>query len=187
MIRRALTALLPLCAALPLAVPLEVQAVEARFLAPWQAELLPAQRWRVAAQLEIRDLQRYCQHVYVDIPEVYLKPTPRTPAEKAVAEEVLQHKKVERDLLIKVASHPLLKPVYHDQTRLEQEIEAAREIHHETRELVYALLEDVRLGKNINSLGAKKVVAEMVESDLAIAKRNRLLKNSGYEVNHARE
>ena len=43
---------------LPLAVPLEVQAVEARFLAPWQAELLPAQRWRVAAQMEIRDLQR---------------------------------------------------------------------------------------------------------------------------------
>ena len=43
---------------LPLALPLEVQAVEARFLAPWQAELLPAQRWRVAAQLEIRDLQR---------------------------------------------------------------------------------------------------------------------------------
>ena len=43
---------------LPLAVPLEVQAVEARFLAPWQAELLPAQRWRVTAQLEIRDLQR---------------------------------------------------------------------------------------------------------------------------------
>ena len=43
---------------LPLAVPLEVQAVEARFLAPWQADLLPANRWRVAAQLEIRDLQR---------------------------------------------------------------------------------------------------------------------------------
>jgi hypothetical protein len=43
---------------LPLAVPLDVQAVEARFLAPWQAELLPARRWRVAAQLEIRNLQR---------------------------------------------------------------------------------------------------------------------------------
>ena len=43
---------------LPLAVPLEVQAVEARFLVPWQADLLPANRWRVAAQLEIRDLQR---------------------------------------------------------------------------------------------------------------------------------
>jgi hypothetical protein len=43
---------------LPLAVPLDVQAVEARFLAQWQAELLPARRWRVAAQLEIRNLQR---------------------------------------------------------------------------------------------------------------------------------
>jgi hypothetical protein len=43
---------------LPLALPLDVQAVEARFLAPWQAELLPAKRWRVAAQLEIRNLQR---------------------------------------------------------------------------------------------------------------------------------
>jgi hypothetical protein len=43
---------------LPLAVPLDVQAVEARFLAPWQAELLPARRWRVAAQMEIRNLQR---------------------------------------------------------------------------------------------------------------------------------
>jgi len=32
--------------------------VEARFLSPWQAELLPAKRWRVAAQLEIRNLQR---------------------------------------------------------------------------------------------------------------------------------
>lgn len=43
---------------LPLAVPLDIQAVEARFLAPWQAELQPARRWRVAAQLEIRNLQR---------------------------------------------------------------------------------------------------------------------------------
>ena len=43
---------------LPLAVPLDVQAVEARFIAPWQAELLPARRWRVMGQLEIRDLQR---------------------------------------------------------------------------------------------------------------------------------
>ena len=43
---------------LPLAVPLDVQAVEARFLAPWQAELQPVRRWRVAAQMEIRNLQR---------------------------------------------------------------------------------------------------------------------------------
>lgn len=43
---------------MPLAVPLDIQAVEARFLGPWQAELLPAKRWRVSARIEIRDLQR---------------------------------------------------------------------------------------------------------------------------------
>jgi GDPmannose 4,6-dehydratase len=32
-----------------------------------------------------------------------------------------------------------------------------------------------------------EMIAEMVESDLAIAKKNRLLQDSGYEVNHARE
>jgi hypothetical protein len=43
---------------MPLAVPLDIQAVEARFLGPWQAELLPAKRWRISARMEIRDLQR---------------------------------------------------------------------------------------------------------------------------------
>ena len=156
---------------------------------PWRETPFIFQGFEIRSEDEIRDLQRYCQHVYVDIPEVYQQPAPRTPAEKAVAEEVLQHRKVERDLLIKVASHPLLKPVYHDRTRLEQEIEAAREIHHETRELVYALLEDVRLGKNINSLGAKKVVAGMVESVIrnpdALTSFAQLKKKDEYTAQHS--
>ena len=123
---------------------------------PWRETPFLFQGFEISSQNEIRELQRYCRHVYIDTPETYQKPVPRTPAEKAVAEEVLRHKKVERDLLIKVASHPLLKPVYHDQTNLEQEIEAVREIHRETRELVYTLLEDVRLGNNINSLAADR-------------------------------
>lgn len=32
-----------------------------------------------------------------------------------------------------------------------------------------------------------EMIAEMVASDLATAKKNRLLQDSGYEVNHARE
>ena len=32
-----------------------------------------------------------------------------------------------------------------------------------------------------------EMIAEMVENDLAIAKKNRLLRESDYEVNHARE
>lgn len=156
---------------------------------PWRETPFLFQGFEIRSEDEIRELQRYCQHVYVDIPEAYQKPVPRTPAEKAVATEALQHKKVERDLLIKVASHPLLKPVYNDQTRLEQEVEAAREIHRETRELVYTLLEDVRLGKNINSLAAKRVVGEMVESVIrnpdALTSFAQLKKKDEYTAQHS--
>ena len=156
---------------------------------PWRETPFLFQGFEIRREDEIRELQRYCQHVYIDIPEAYEKPVPRTPAEKAIAEEVLQHKKVERDLLIKVASHPLLKPTYHDQTSLEQEIEAAREIHRETRELIYTLLEDVRLGKNINSLAAKRVVGEMVESVIrnpdALTSFTQLKQKDEYTAQHS--
>ncbi len=156
---------------------------------PWRDTPFLFQGFEIRSEDEIRELQRHCQHVYIDIPEAYQKPVPHTPAEKAVAAEVLRHKQVERDLLIKVASHPLLKPVYHDQTRLEQEIEVAREIHRETRELVYTLLEDARLGKNINSPGAKKVIGEMVESVIrnpdALISFAQLKKKDEYTAQHS--
>lgn len=156
---------------------------------PWRDTPFLFQGFEIRSEDDIRELRRHCQHVYIDIPETYQKPAPRTPAERAVAEEMLQHKHVERDLLIKVASHPLLKPVYHDQTSLEEEIEVVRELHRETRELVYTLLEDVRLGKNINSLAAKKLVGELVESVIrnpdALTSFAQLKKKDEYTAQHS--
>ena len=156
---------------------------------PWRETPFLFQGFEIRSEDDIHELQRYCQHVFIDIPETYQKPLPRTPAERAIAEEVQRNKKVERDLLIKVASHPLLKPVYHDQTGLEEEIEAAREIYRETRELVYTLLEDARLGKNINSQGAKKLVSEMVESVIrnpdALTSFAQLKKKDEYTAQHS--
>lgn len=156
---------------------------------PWRETPFLFQGFEIRSEDEIRELQRYCRHVYVDTPEAHRKPIPRTPAEKAVAEETIQHKKVERDLLIEVACHPLLKPAYHDQTNLEQEIDAAREIHRETQELVHTLLEDVRLGRNINSLAAKKAVEEMVESVIrnpdALTSFTQLKKKDEYTAQHS--
>lgn len=156
---------------------------------PWRETPFLFQGFEIRSENEIQELRRYCQHVYIDVPEIYQKPVPRTPAEKAVAEEVQQHKKVERDLLIKVASHPLLKPVYHDQTRLEEEIEVAREIQRETRELVHSLMDDARLGKNLNSPGVKKVVHETVESVIrnpdALTTFAQLKKKDEYTAQHS--
>src|SRR3989304_5208596 len=110
---------------------------------PWRETPFLFQGFEISSQDEVLELRRYCQHVYIDTPETYQKPAPRTPAELAVAAEQLRHKKAKHNLLIEVASHPLLKPVYHDQNRLEQEIETAGELYRETRELVHALMEDV--------------------------------------------
>ena len=156
---------------------------------PWRETPFLFQGFEISNQDEVLELRRYCQHVYIDTPEAYQKPAPRTPAELAVAAEQLRHKKTERNLLIEVASHPLLKPVYHDQNRLEQEIEAASEIYSETRELVHTLMEDVRLGKNINSLGAKRVVSELVESVIrnpdALSVFAQLKKKDEYTAQHS--
>lgn len=43
---------------MPLTGGLGVQAVEARFTAPWDGQLLSANRWQVRAHLEIRELPR---------------------------------------------------------------------------------------------------------------------------------
>jgi len=156
---------------------------------PWRETPFLFQGFEIRSDEDIRELQRYCQHVYIDTSEIYQKPLPRTPAEKAIAEEQLQHKQLERDILIKVSSQPLLKPAYQDQSTLEQEIGEAREIHGQTLELVHTLLEDVRLGKNINSLGAKKVIHEMVESVIrnpdALNSFTQLKKKDEYTAQHS--
>ncbi|MHB8623393.1 MAG: HD-GYP domain-containing protein [Sulfuricaulis sp.] len=131
---------------------------------PWRATPFLFQGFEISSEDEIRELQRYCQFVYIDSAETYQTPRPRTAAEKATAEELMQHKKAGRDLLIQIESQPLIKPAYHDETDLEEEIEVIRETLRETKDLVNSLMEDVRLGKNINSVGSKKVVSKLVES-----------------------
>ncbi len=156
---------------------------------PWRETPFLFQGFEISSEDEIRELQRYCQHVYIETPETYQKPPPRTPAQKAVAEEALRHKKVERDLLIKIESQPLLQSAYHDVTGLEEEIGIVRESHRETKELVYTLMEDVRLGKNINCIGAKKVIGELVESIIrnpdALSCFTQLKKKDEYTAQHS--
>jgi len=156
---------------------------------PWRESPFLFQGFEIRDEDEIRELRRYCQYVLIDTPEPHQKTRPRTPVEKVIVEKQLQRKQTERDILIKVSTQPLLKPTYRDKNTLEQEIGFAREVHRETRDLVYTLLEDVRLGKNINSLGAKKVVGEMVESVIrnpdALTTFAQLKKKDEYTAQHS--
>jgi putative nucleotidyltransferase with HDIG domain len=156
---------------------------------PWRESPFLFQGFEIRDEDEIRELRRYCQYVLIDTPEPNQKTLPRTSAEKVITEKQLQRKQAERDILIKVSTQPLLKSTYRDKNTLEQEMGFAREIHRETRDLVYTLLEDVRLGKNINSLGAKKVVGEMVESVIrnpdALTTFAQLKKKDEYTAQHS--
>lgn len=156
---------------------------------PWRETPFLFQGFEIRDEDEIRELRRYCQYVLIDTLEPNQKTHPRTPAEKVIAEKQLQRKQAERDILIKVSTQPLLKPTYRDKNTLEQEMGFAREVHRVARDLVYTLLEDVRLGKNINSLGAKKVVGEMVESVIrnpdALTTFAQLKKKDEYTAQHS--
>lgn len=156
---------------------------------PWRETPFLFQGFEIRDEDEIRELRRYCQYVLIDTPEPNQKTLPRTSAEKVITEKQLQRKQAERDILIKVSTQPLLKPTYRDKNTLEQEMGFAREVHRVARDLVYTLLEDVRLGKNINSLGAKKVVGEMVESVIrnpdALTTFAQLKKKDEYTAQHS--
>jgi putative nucleotidyltransferase with HDIG domain len=156
---------------------------------PWRETPFLFQGFEIRDEEEIRELQNYCQHVCIDIPETYTVPRPRTPAEIAIAKEAQHHKEVERKLLVSIATHPVLRPIYHDQKKLAEEIETARELHHETKNLVYTILEDVRLGKSLNSVSAKKIVGEITESIIrnpdALTCFTQLKKKDEYTAQHS--
>ena len=132
---------------------------------PWRETPFLFQGFEIRSESEIRELQHYCEHVFVDDDEVSdIVSAPRTSGEKSAARDALRHKKLERDLMIKIESQPLLKAVYRDQTSLEEEIEIVRETHQQACALIHTIMDDARLGRNINMIGAKAIVGEMAES-----------------------
>ncbi|MEK7206945.1 MAG: HD-GYP domain-containing protein [Pseudomonadota bacterium] len=132
---------------------------------PWRETPFLFQGFEIRSEAEIRELQHYCAHVFVDDDKAAgTVSAPHTSSENSTARNGQRHNKLERDLLIKVESQPLLKAVYHDQTSLEEEVEIVRETHQQARALIHTVMEDARLGKNINMIGAKVVVGEMAES-----------------------
>lgn len=134
---------------------------------PWLGTPFLFQGFEIRSQEEIAELRRYCQWVYVNIPDtVNYTPTPR-PVAKSIptppAAPTEAEQRIARDIL-KIINQPRTEPVYHDQTTLEQEIHEIREQHVQARTMIFQVLEDARLGKSIDVAAAKRVVGELAES-----------------------
>ncbi len=135
----------------------------------WRDTKFLFQGFEIQSDDQIEEIGRYCQHVYIDTDQghgVSLKTRPS--ANAAPVPTLSQEKKVPEIKFEKVLERftqgHQRPPRYQDVTVLEEEIGHAREIVTETRETVYDIMGDVRLGRSINTTAAKKVVADMVDS-----------------------
>lgn len=135
---------------------------------PWLGTPFLFQGFEIRSQAELNELKRLCKWVYVETPDTLAgAPAPRPPAQpsprRQPAIQTEEEQRIARDFL-KIINQPRAQPVYNDRCAIEQEIPTAREHHAVARTLIYQILDDVRTGKNINSLSAKRVVGELAES-----------------------
>ena len=134
----------------------------------WRDTPFLFQGFEIQSDEQIEEIGRYCQHVYIDTEQgndVTSKPRPPAAPPPKVqptkpASPVIRFEKV----LERFTSDHQRPPRYQDATTIEEEVGRAREIVTETRETVYDIMGDVRLGRSINTTAAKKVVADMVDS-----------------------
>ncbi|MDH3513744.1 MAG: HD-GYP domain-containing protein [Gammaproteobacteria bacterium] len=136
---------------------------------PWRETPFLFQGFEIETNDQIEELGNYCKHVFIETEQsndTPKKPRPAAntpPLSRAPTSEPQRIVKLEKVLDRFTPGHRR-PPRYQDVTVLEEEIGHAREIVTETREAVYDIMGDVRLGRSINTSAAKKVVADMVDS-----------------------
>jgi len=138
---------------------------------PWRDTPFLFQGFEIRSQEEIANLQRLCNFVYIIDPDEYISAKPNLKARVAPAAlrraqddpALSRRERYEFDLL-RIANQPGAPPAYEDLTTLEEEVVTIKQDVEATRELIQSIMEDVRLGKNIDAIQAKRTVAALTES-----------------------
>ena len=121
---------------------------------------------------DIQKLQQYCKYVYIDLEQGKDASAPHSPRPDVVdsGPSVVKRnddseKKIELELLKQAARpHAEKKQTYDDRTSVEEEVDRIRNTHNETHALIQNIMEDVRLGKSLNSDKAKQSVSKIANS-----------------------
>ncbi|MHB1566721.1 MAG: HD-GYP domain-containing protein [Acidiferrobacter sp.] len=128
------------------------------------------QGFEIRTDEQIGQLQRLCRHVYIDAnpDRVARSPRPRTrPTDGETApvadQSAATHTRY-AEILKPAPGRHVAPPHYPDLNTLEEEMPAARAIELGTRELVYTIMDDVRLGHSVDSGRVREMIAGMVES-----------------------
>jgi HD-GYP domain-containing protein (c-di-GMP phosphodiesterase class II) len=137
---------------------------------PWIGTSFLFQGFEVTGDDVIAELRRCCQFVFID---TEMEAAAGTPAHKPVSQTASTTRRLsEQDplaslefkLLKKTAPSAHAEHRYRDEIPLQDEMGNARKVESRSRELIYTIMDDVRLGRSLPTVEAKKVVAELVES-----------------------
>jgi HD-GYP domain-containing protein (c-di-GMP phosphodiesterase class II) len=164
---------------------------------PWRETPFLFQGFEIGSDEELAQLRKLCSHVYVETDHIPAAAKagrshpPLEPAAASAAAEPLRARPaaLSLDILKKFDAGQRHTPLYVDEASLEQELPQARAVAAETRELVFQITEDVKLGRALDTPRAKKAVAGMVESVIrnpdALVWLTQLKKKDEYTAMHS--
>jgi len=119
---------------------------------PWLGAPFLFQGFEVRTEEELLRLRRQCEYVYIDTEQGSL-----APARRPVPVPDL-------GILKNFAPGRRRQPLHPDRAALEEEIPRAREVIAGTHTLVHTLMDDARLGKSLDSVGARDAVTALTDS-----------------------
>jgi putative nucleotidyltransferase with HDIG domain len=137
---------------------------------PWRETPFEFQGFEITDDAQLAELKKHCRHVYIE--DAYesgattaaTRPLPgRGPV--AEANEAMGKARIH---LVAEEEATAYRPrrVHADKATIEQEAKIIRETHDEAAVLIHTVMDDVHLGKSIDTGRAKKVVAAMAKSVL---------------------
>ncbi len=145
---------------------LEMGMYVSRLDRPWMDTNFLFQGFEVMDDATLSDLKNLCKYVIIDTDYTPENKQSQPAAQPGIKLKSASDSDIETtpELTDVLAGPPTQKRWQSDKTTLEEELPRAREIESATRNVLYNTLEDVRLGRTIDSAAAKAVIAELVES-----------------------
>lgn len=127
---------------------------------PWVETPFPIQGFHVSSQQDIDQLKRFCKHVFVDLKlsRVTLSFDPAPVVKDGV-------KRSAAGIVNPAARIRKFEPVSYKNTQpLQKEVAVATTLHQEIARAIVTVLNDVRGGKDLNTMVVRKVAGLMVNS-----------------------
>ncbi len=135
---------------------------------PWTSTSFLFQGFEISDDDTLEELRNCCEYVFIDTEGASAANETRKPSKPHVVTQKTVSappKDIKLDLQHVLDGPPTEKRWRpEEEVELELELPEAKRIEKDTRKVLYNTLEDVRLGRTIDSEAAKAIIAEMVES-----------------------